>query len=84
MGTNLLFEATATLPNGDIVKGPVKSSDLITFLFINTWSALDFYLELQKKDEKWFQSGGPEIEYPQQMVDELGSQIDGYLFDTNS
>lgn len=84
MGTNHLFEGTATLPNGEIVKGPVKSSDLITFLFVNRSSSLDFYLEMYKKDEKWFRSGGPEIQYPQQMIDDLGSQIDSYLLDTNS
>lgn len=77
MATNKhVLDAQATLPNGELVKGPITTSDDSTFLFVNRWSDLDFYLELKKGPSGWYQSGGPELQHPQNMVDELGRQID--------
>jgi hypothetical protein len=74
-----ITNARATLPNGELVMGPVTTADDETFLFVNRSSSLDFYLEMKKGQSGWHQSGGPEIQYPQNMVDELGTQIDEYL-----
>jgi hypothetical protein len=78
-----LLDARATLPNGEFVKGPVTTADDKTFLFKNRWTSLDFYLEMKKGPSGWNQSGGPEIQHPQSMVDEIGSQIDEYFTSTS-
>ena len=82
MATNrFITEAQATLPNGGLVRGRVMTSDDITYLFRNEVSDLDFYLYLRKGDQGWFQSGGPEIQWPQTMVDELGLYIDKFIIE---
>lgn len=76
-----LLNAIATLPNGEIVLGPIVTTDDKDYLFINKHSDLDFYLTLRKNFDGWYQSGGPNIVHPQSMVDELGQQIDKFLIE---
>ena len=74
-----VIDAEAKLPNGEFVKGQITTRDDTTFLFVNKFSSLDFYLEMKKGEDGWYQSGGPEIQYPQTLVEELGYQIDNFL-----
>jgi len=77
--TKYLQDAEATLPTSGFVRGPITTVDDITYLFRNTSSELDFYLFMKRGDEGWYQSGGPEVQWPQSMVDELGLQIDKFI-----
>ncbi|QIL38325.1 hypothetical protein G7074_02940 [Pedobacter sp. HDW13] len=76
-----LLDATATLPNGELVVGPIVTANDTEYLFVNKYSDLDFYLTMQKNQNGWYQSGGPNIIHPQSMVDELGLQIDKFLIE---
>lgn len=77
-----ILDAHATLPNGDLVKGPITTGDDVDYLFRNHASNFDFYMLLRKgKDNRWYQAGGPEIQHPQGMIDELGWQIDKFIND---
>lgn len=58
MAQKYLIDAIATLPNKDIVIGPIVTSDDEEYLFVNKHSALDFYLTLKKSFDGWYQSGG--------------------------
>jgi len=77
MESKFIITATVTLPNSKI-SGSVTTVDGEEYLFRNTSSALDYYLTL-KKDEEWYQTGGPEIQWPDNQVKEIGQQIDDYL-----
>jgi hypothetical protein len=74
-----IVDAEAKLPSGNYVKGPITTIDDVTYHFRNVFSDLDFYLYMRRSDDGWYQSGGPEIQWPQQMIDELGAQIDNVL-----
>jgi len=76
-----LLDAQATLPKGGFVRGPITTGDDITYLFRNTSTELDFYLFMRKGEKGWYQSGGPDIQWPQEMVDELGLYINKFLIE---
>lgn len=77
--TKYLLDAQASLPTDGFVRGPVTTTDDLTYLFRNTASGLDFYLYMKKGEQGWYQSGGPTIQHPQSMVDEIGLYIDKFL-----
>jgi hypothetical protein len=64
-----------------VIRGPITTGDDTTYLFVNKFSDLDFYLEMKKGKDGWYQSGGPEIQHPQSMVNELGYYIDKFLME---
>jgi len=76
-----ITDVEAKLPNGEFVRGPITTGDDKTYLFVNKFGSLDFYLEMKKGENGWYQSGGPEIQHPQSMVDELGYHIDKFLIE---
>lgn len=79
MTNKYIIDAEAKLPKGGIVRGRVTTTDDVTYHFRNDFTDLDFYLYMRKSDNGWYQSGGPEIQWPQEMVDELGYQIDKFI-----
>jgi len=75
-----LIDATATFPNGTIVKGPVTTEDNSIYLFRNKWSSYDFYIYIAKANNgDWFKKDGQSISTPETVIKELGRQIDEYL-----
>lgn len=80
----ILFEAIIELNKGNNIKGPVTSEDNEEYLFVNKFTALDFYVVIKNKDNSWHQSGGPSIQWPQKYVDSLGKQIEEFLKNTTS
>jgi hypothetical protein len=79
MEPTYITEAQATLPDGQIARGPVTSTDPETFVFVNAVGTMDLKLELKKNDLGWYQSGGTELSNAEQMIDELGVFIDNFL-----
>ncbi|MEH3112554.1 hypothetical protein [Pedobacter terrae] len=76
-----IIDVEAKLPNGEFVRGPITTCDDKSYFFVNKFSSLDFYLEMKKGENGWYQSCGPEIQHPQSMVDELGLNIDKFLIE---
>lgn len=76
-----LLEAQAKLSGGRIVKGPVTTSDYKTYHFKNQAAGSDFYLYLIKDQNGWYESGGMEAEHPQEVIDQIGKQIDSFLIE---
>lgn len=74
-----LFEAKVTLQNGVIISGPVVSNDRVEFVFTNHSSELDYWIAIKKNENGWYKSDGFSFPQPQEQIDELGSQIEGYL-----
>ncbi|MBB2150387.1 hypothetical protein [Pedobacter gandavensis] len=74
-----LLDAEVKLPGGRMVKGPVTTSDDKTYYFKSQSGGSDFYLYLIKDENGWYESGGNEAEHPQEVVDQVGQQIDTYL-----
>jgi hypothetical protein len=79
MEPTYITEAQAILPDGEIARGPVTTTDNETFVFANAVGTMDLKLELRKGDLGWYQSGGTEVANAEQMIDELGVFIDNYL-----
>gem|GEM_PF-2819456 len=79
MKVKCLLDAVVTLPNGETISGPITTTDDTSYLFVNRSSGLDYYMELKKGGDGWYQSGGPSISWPQDEVDQLGIQIDKFL-----
>jgi hypothetical protein len=75
----LVLYAKIKLPNGSIATGPVTTQDFHDFLFRNTGSDLDLYFNLKKGDLGWSFSGGPGIEIPVSLIEQVGQQIDQEL-----
>lgn len=74
-----LLDAQAKLPGGTILTGPVTTSDDKTYHFKSKTGGSDFYLYLIRDDNGWYESGGHEAEHPQEIVDQIGKQIDEFL-----
>lgn len=74
-----LLDAEVKLSGGKVVKGPVTTSDDKTYYFKSHSGGSDFYLYLIRDDNGWYESGGNEAEQPQEIVDQIGQQIDTYL-----
>lgn len=79
MEPTYLTEAQATLPDGEVARGPITTIDRETFIFENSVGTLDLKLELKKNDLGWYQSGGSNVSNADQMIDELGIVIDNHL-----
>jgi hypothetical protein len=79
MESTYITEAQATLPDGEIARGPIITTDHKTFIFSNAVGTSHLILELQKGDLGWYQSGGSDIANAEQMIDELGVYIDNHL-----
>lgn len=74
-----LFKTRIRLTENEIVEGPVFSEDLIEFVFVNRHSSLDFYVQVSKRDNSWYQSGGPDVQFKIEIIEQLGEKIDLYL-----
>ncbi|SEB05298.1 hypothetical protein [Pedobacter hartonius] len=74
-----ITEAQTTLPDGEIARGPITTTDHETFFFDNTLGTMDLKLEMKKGDIGWYQSGATEVANAEQMIDELGVYIDNHL-----
>ncbi|ALL07182.1 hypothetical protein AQ505_17825 [Pedobacter sp. PACM 27299] len=74
-----LLDVEVKLSGGRIVKGPVTTSDDKTYHFKSQSGGSGFYLYLIKDDNGWYESGGNEAEHPQEIVDQVGLQIDTHL-----
>lgn len=79
-----LLDAQAKLPGGRTVKGPVTTTDDKTYHFKNQSGGADFYLYLIKDQNGWYESGGTEVEHPQEVVDQIGKQIDTFLLENTA
>lgn len=79
MESTYITEAQATLPGGEVARGPIITTDHETFIFSNAVGKKDLILELKKNDLGWYQSGGSDVANAEQMIDELGVYIDNHL-----
>lgn len=79
MESTYITEAQATLPDGQIARGPITTTDRETFFFDNTVGTMNLKMELRRGDLGWYQSGGTDVANAAQMIDELGVYIDNYL-----
>jgi hypothetical protein len=75
----LILYAKVRLLDGSLATGPVTTQDYQEFIFRNTGSDLDLYFFLKKNNAEWYFSGGPNIEIPQSLIDQVGHQIDQEL-----
>ncbi len=73
-----LFDAKLILTNGEVVAGPVTSGNNEEYLFRNIFSGLDVYFLVKKDVNGWYKSGGPESPIPEDIINQLGEQIDNY------
>jgi hypothetical protein len=72
----LVLYAKVKLPDGSVATGPVTTVDFQEFLFRNTGSDLDLYFNLKKGESGWYFSGGPSINIPSFLIDQVGQLID--------
>lgn len=79
MESTYITEAQTTLPDGQIARGPITTTDNKTFVFENTVGTMKLQFEIQRGDLGWFQTGGTDVAHAQQLIDELGVYIDNYL-----
>jgi hypothetical protein len=75
----LVLYAKIRLADGSLATGPVTTQDYHEFLFRNTGSDLDLYFCLRKNNTEWYFSGGPSIQIPASLVEQVGQQIDREL-----
>jgi hypothetical protein len=75
----LVLYAKVKLFDGSSATGPVTTQDFQEFHFKNTGSDLDLYFHLKKDESGWNFSGGPSITIPQQLIEQVGRQIDQEL-----
>lgn len=74
-----LSDAEVTLPNGKLACGSIKTADRLVFLFEAESEGLYLHINIKKGKDGWYQLGGALFGYPQEMVDEIGVQIDNSL-----
>ena len=79
MEPKYITEAQATLPDGEIARGPITTTDQDSYVFTNEVGRMELKLELKKNDLGWYQSGGTDLANAEQMIDELGVFIDNFL-----
>jgi len=75
----LVLYAKVKLFDGSLATGPVTTQDFQEFHFKNTGSDLDLYFHLKKDESGWNFSGGPSIQIPKTLIDQVGQQIDQEL-----
>lgn len=70
--------STFTL-NGKQLSGPVLTENGETFTFVNRANEWDYYFELSKASGRWYKSGGPSYDVPQNIIDSVGRDIENAL-----
>jgi hypothetical protein len=75
----ILFDATFSAINGELLKGPVTVNENGEYLFRNQHTADDIYFYLKKTNDEWHFAGGPSTyNVPREFIKSVGEQIDEF------
>lgn len=80
MSYKIIARAKLISSTGERLFGSVRTEDGERFIFQNDSSKADVYFEITKSEKgNWYQSSGSNLKFLQEMIEEVGEQVDAAL-----